>query len=111
MSLPLTAPYPTANLWRRLAALIYDAFLLFAIILAYGFLLTMIKVLFSGSQQVEDVQPGALLQWLSFAGMIAALSRLLLYMLAQTGPDSGHEVLAPKIAAGGRLTGHPRAMH
>ena len=73
MSLPLTAPYPTANLWRRLAALIYDAFLLFAIILAYGFLLTMIKVLFSGSQQVEDVQPGALLQWLSFVGMIAAL--------------------------------------
>ena len=65
--------YPTANLWRRLAALIYDAFLLFAIILAYGLLLTMLKILFNGSQQVEDVQPGALLQWLSFAGLIAAL--------------------------------------
>ncbi len=65
--------YPTANLWRRLAALIYDAFLLFAIILAYGLLLTMLKVLFNGSEQVEDVQPGALLQWLSFAGLIAAL--------------------------------------
>ena len=73
MSLPKSEPYPIANLWRRLAALVYDAFLLFAIILAYGFLLTVIMVLFSGSQQVEDVQPGALLQWLSFAGLIAAL--------------------------------------
>tara|TARA_B110000908_G_C10005900_1_gene336279 strand:- start:173 stop:643 length:471 start_codon:yes stop_codon:yes gene_type:complete len=73
MSLPSSEPYPTANLWRRLAALVYDAFLLFAIILAYGFLLTVLKVLFNGSEQVEDVQPGALLQWLSFAGLIAAL--------------------------------------
>ena len=73
MSLPPSEPYPIANLWRRLAALIYDAFLLFAIILAYGFLLTLFKVLFNGSQQVEDVQPGALLQWLSFAGLIASL--------------------------------------
>lgn len=73
MSLPPSEPYPIANLWRRLAALIYDAFLLFAIVLAYGFLLTLLKVLFNGSQQVEDVQPGALLQWLSFAGLIASL--------------------------------------
>ena len=73
MSLPPSEPYPIANLWRRLAALFYDAFLLFAIVLAYGFLLTLLKVLFNGSQQVEDVQPGALLQWLSFAGLIASL--------------------------------------
>ena len=73
MSLPPSEPYPIAHLWRRLAALIYDAFLLFAIVLAYGFLLTLLKVLFNGSQQVEDVQPGALLQWLSFAGLIASL--------------------------------------
>ena len=73
MSPSESEPYPTANLWRRLAALVYDAFLLFAIILAYGFLLTVLKVLFSGSQQVEDVQPGALLQWLSFAGLVATL--------------------------------------
>jgi|TARA_B110000971_G_C19681135_1_gene351151 uncharacterized RDD family membrane protein YckC len=73
MSPSESEPYPIANLWRRLAALIYDAFLLFAIVLAYGLLLTMFKVLFSGSQQVEDVQPGALLQWLSFAGLIVAL--------------------------------------
>lgn len=73
MSPSESEPYPTANLWRRLAALVYDAFLLFAIILAYGFLLTVLKVLFSGSQQVENVQPGALLQWLSFAGLVATL--------------------------------------
>ena len=73
MSPSESEPYPIANLWRRLAALIYDAFLLFAIVLAYGFLITVLKVIFSGSQQVEDVQPGTLLQWLIFAGLIAVL--------------------------------------
>ena len=91
-------PLSPANLLRRLAALIYDAFLLFAITLAYGLLLLLIKVIFNGTQGLEEVQPGPILQWLSFAGWIVALAQLLLYMLAQTGPDSGHEVMAPKTA-------------
>ena len=36
----MTNSLPTANLMRRLAALIYDAFLLFAITLGYGGLST-----------------------------------------------------------------------
>jgi uncharacterized RDD family membrane protein YckC len=64
---------PTANLLRRLAALIYDAFLLFAITLAYGLLLVLIKVIFNGTQGLEDVQPGPILQWLSFIGWLLAL--------------------------------------
>ena len=64
---------PTANLLRRLAALIYDAFLLFAISLAYAFLLLIIKIIFNGTQNPEEIQPGLILQWLSFIGWLLAL--------------------------------------
>jgi uncharacterized RDD family membrane protein YckC len=64
---------PTANLLRRLAALIYDAFLLFAISLAYAFLLLIIKIIFNGTQNPEEIQPGPILQWLSFIGWLLAL--------------------------------------
>jgi uncharacterized RDD family membrane protein YckC len=68
-----TQTCPSANLLRRVAAFIYDAFLLFAITLAYGLLLLIIKILFNGTQQIEEIQPGPLLQWLSFAGWLIAL--------------------------------------
>lgn len=64
---------PTANLLRRLAALIYDAFLLFAISLAYAFLLLIIKIIFNGTHNPEEIQPGPILQWLSFIGWLLAL--------------------------------------
>ena len=70
---PISSPAP-ANLLRRLAALIYDVFLLFAITLAYGLLLLLIKVIFNGTQGLEEVQPGPILQWLSLAGWIVALA-------------------------------------
>jgi len=70
---PISTPTP-ANFLRRLAALIYDAFLLFAITLAYGLLLLLIKVIFNGTQGLEEVQPGPILQWLSLAGWIVALA-------------------------------------
>jgi len=70
---PLNDPLPIAGIGRRLAAFIYDAFLLFAITLAYGLLLLLIKVILNGTDHLEDVQPGPVLQWLSFAGWIAAL--------------------------------------
>ena len=64
---------PSASLLRRIAALVYDAFLLFAITLAYGLLLLLVKIIFNGTQHIEDIQPGPLLQWLSLAGWLAAL--------------------------------------
>ena len=73
MSLPSPNPYPTASLLRRIAAFVYDAFLLFAITLAYGLLLTVIKVIFNGTQQLEEIQPGLLLQCLIIVGWLAAL--------------------------------------
>ena len=74
MSLPSSNPYPTASLLRRIAAFVYDAFLLFAITLAYGLLLTVIKVIFNGTQQLEEIQPGLLLQCLIIAGWLATLT-------------------------------------
>ena len=69
---PISNPAP-ANLLRRLAALIYDAFLLFAITLAYAALLLIIKIIFTGTQAPENVQPGLFLQCLSVAGWLLAL--------------------------------------
>lgn len=64
---------PSANLARRLAAMVYDLFLLFAITLAYGLLLLLMKVVFNGTQGLEDIQPGPFLQWLSLIGWLVAL--------------------------------------
>ena len=69
---PLSTP-ASANLLRRFAALIYDAFLLFAITLAYAALLLIIKIIFTGTQAPEDVQPGLFLQCLSIAGWLLAI--------------------------------------
>jgi len=53
--------------------LVYDAFLLFAITLGYGALLLIIKVVIFGTQELEDIQPNAFVQWLSLFGWLACL--------------------------------------
>jgi len=70
---PTQNTLPSASLLRRLMALVYDAFLLFSITLGYGAVLVIIKILFNGFTGLEDVQPGPILQWLSFIGWIASL--------------------------------------
>ena len=48
-----------SGLMRRLAALTYDSFLLFGITFAgYGTLLLLLKIIFHGVDNLEDVQPG-----------------------------------------------------
>lgn len=69
----MNEPLPIASLLRRLAAMIYDAFLMFAIILAYAALLLIIKIAFNGTDNLETIQPGPFLQWLSFAGLLISL--------------------------------------
>jgi uncharacterized RDD family membrane protein YckC len=69
----MTDQLPTAKLMRRLAAMIYDGFLLFALTLAYATFLLGIKVIFNGTDNLEDIQPGPILQWLSFVGWIGTL--------------------------------------
>ena len=67
----------TAGLRRRLAALIYDTFLLFALTLAYGTLLLIIKILIktlvNSDGLLEDIQLPAILQWLSLFGWLLVL--------------------------------------
>ena len=65
---------PTANLLRRIAALIYYAFLLFAITLAYGAVLLMIKIGFNGVDNLENIQPNTFVQWLSLFGWLGSLA-------------------------------------
>jgi uncharacterized RDD family membrane protein YckC len=69
------APAPTsANLLRRLMALLYDAFLLFAITLGYGGFLLLVKIVFNGTDNLENVQPSLPVQILSFVGWLAPLA-------------------------------------
>lgn len=65
-----SATAQSANLLRRLVALIYDGFLIFAITFAYGALLLLIKIIFNDVDKIENIQPGPVLQWLSFAGWL-----------------------------------------
>ncbi|MGB1328088.1 MAG: RDD family protein [Porticoccaceae bacterium] len=60
-------------MFRRLAALVYDTFLLFAITLGYGALLLILKMIAFGTEGLEDIQPNAFIQWLSLFGWIACL--------------------------------------
>jgi uncharacterized RDD family membrane protein YckC len=46
---------------------------LFAITLGYGALLLMLKMLAFGTEGLEEIQPNAFVQWLSFFGWIACL--------------------------------------
>lgn len=63
-----------SGLMRRLAALIYDSFLLFGITFAgYGTLLLLLKIIFHGVDNLEDVQPGPALQWLFAFGWFASM--------------------------------------
>ena len=66
-------PLPVASLLRRLAALIYDAFLMFAITLAYATLMLIVKIIFNGTDNLESIQPGPALQWLSLVGLLISL--------------------------------------
>ena len=70
---PMNEPLPVASLLRRLAALIYDAFLMFAITLAYATLMLIVKIIFNGTDNLESIQPGPTLQWLSFVGLLISL--------------------------------------
>ena len=65
---------PPATLLRRLAGLVYDAFLLFAISLGYGAVLLILRIIIIGIDGAPAVNPPLLLQWLGFIGLYIALS-------------------------------------
>ncbi|HBO14724.1 MAG TPA: hypothetical protein DD440_00165 [Porticoccaceae bacterium] len=64
----------TAGLFRRLASLVYDAFLLFAIALAYAAILLSVRVIFLGLDGATRYDSGPVGQWLGFVGLYVSLS-------------------------------------
>ena len=60
-------PLPQAGLLRRLAALVYDLFILFALTIGYGALLTLLRVVITGSAE-QDLPRTALVQLPLLAG-------------------------------------------
>ena len=46
---------------------------MFAITLAYGALLLLLKILFNGVDDIENIQPGPVIQWLSFVGWLCSI--------------------------------------
>ena len=61
--------FPNAPLWRRIAAMIYDAFLLFGLLMLYGALTLMIERLLFGQQSIEQSRTAGG-NPLVFAGML-----------------------------------------
>lgn len=63
---------PNAPLWRRIAALIYDAFLLFGLLMLFGYAAVGVESLLLGTEHVEK-SPTAGGNPLVFVGMVAVV--------------------------------------
>lgn len=63
-----------AGILRRLASLVYDGFLLFAIALAYATILLVIRILLLGLDSATHHDPNLFSQWLGFIGLYASLA-------------------------------------
>jgi uncharacterized RDD family membrane protein YckC len=65
----MTSSFPSAPLWRRLTALCYDSFLLFAILMLYGYAVVFIKAWATGIKAIEQ-SPTAAGNFAVFIGMV-----------------------------------------
>lgn len=63
----------TAPLWRRLFALIYDAFLLFGLLMGYGFACVLGVHALGVDAPHELFRQGGLASWLLFLGMLGII--------------------------------------
>jgi uncharacterized RDD family membrane protein YckC len=70
----VTIPEEKAGLTRRLASLVYDGFLLFAIALLYAAVLLSVRILLLGLEAATNHEPNLPSQWLGFIGLYASLS-------------------------------------
>ncbi len=62
-----------APLWRRLAALLYDAFLLFGLLMIYGWGAVLLEKFWMGKDAIEK-SPTAGGNWLVFCGMVLVVT-------------------------------------
>lgn len=54
----MLSAYPNATLWRRLAALVYDSFLLFGLLMVFGYLALGVENGWLGKQHIEQSATG-----------------------------------------------------
>jgi len=80
---------PSAGLFRRLAALLYDGFLVVAIWMLVGFILQLIVG--TESNRLEDgvVQTDPLLDWILFAAMLSSVTAFYLWFWCRSGQTLG----------------------
>lgn len=98
-------PDRTAGLLRRLAALLYDAFLVFAIWMVMGFALQFI-VGPDTSQLVDGrVQTNPVLDWVIFIGEVGTAATFYIWFWMRTGQTLG--MIAWRIKAVSATTGRP----
>jgi len=86
---PLLSLYPTAGVFRRLAAMTYDALLLTAISIAYYAIAVALNVLFQGAPpQGEKIQWGHW-NWLVFIGWLSCMFSFYCFFWKKTGQTLG----------------------
>lgn len=70
--MPADTQLPNASLWRRLSALVYDSFLLFGLLMLFGYAAIGLENLLLGTQHVETSSTAGG-NPLVFAGMLAVI--------------------------------------
>lgn len=84
----MTTPTPNAPLWRRLAAMIYDGFLLFGLLMLYGYVVVFLEKLLLGDGVIES-SPTAGGNWLVFTGMLMLISSFYCVFWLKNGQTLG----------------------
>lgn len=99
---------PRAGLWRRLAALLYDAFLVLAIWMLLGYIVQMIVGTGSATLVDGQVQTDPVVDWILFSLMLGSALAFYLWFWARSGQtlgmmswrlkvvDSNNRLLQPK---------------
>ena len=83
-----TTPTP-APLWRRLCALIYDGFLLFGLLMGYGFACVLGVNALGVEAPHELFRQGGLASWLLFLGMVGLIVGFYCFFWLRNGQTLG----------------------
>ncbi|WP_018015616.1 RDD family protein [Teredinibacter turnerae] len=101
MTTPTTNPTPTseisvtqqgASLWRRLIALVYDSFLLGALTMAYGAVVTIVLLIIQGDTTAGEYRPMITTHWgnaLFLVGLILTLAGFYVFFWCRAGQTAG----------------------
>lgn len=83
-----TTPVP-APLWRRLFALVYDGFLLFGLLMGYGFACVLGVHALGVEEPHALFRQGGLASWLLFLGLLAVIAGFYCFFWLRNGQTLG----------------------